>query len=60
MRKVFSLLLALMLIVSLAVPVLAAGGSTIAGVAKLEEKGFRGAVMQAVCAADARNKELGK
>lgn len=36
------------------------GGSTIAGVAKLEEKGFRGAVMQAVCAADARNKELGK
>ena len=36
------------------------GGSTIAGVAALEEKGFRGAVMQAVCAADARNKELGK
>ena len=36
------------------------GGSTIAGVAKLEEKGFRGAVMQAVCAANARNKELGK
>lgn len=36
------------------------GGSTIAGVAKLEEKGFRGAVMQAVCAADKRNKELGK
>ncbi len=36
------------------------GGSTIAGVSKLEEKGFRGAVMQAVCAADARNKELGK
>lgn len=36
------------------------GGSTIAGVSKLEEKGFRGAVMQAVCAADARNKDLGK
>ena len=36
------------------------GGSTIAGVAALEDKGFRGAVMQAVCAADARNKELGK
>lgn len=36
------------------------GGSTIAGVSKLEEKGFRGAVMQAVCAADAKNKLLGK
>ena len=36
------------------------GGSTIAGVSKLEEKGFRGAVMQAVCASHARNKEMGK
>jgi pyrroline-5-carboxylate reductase len=36
------------------------GGSTIAGVNVLEQKGFRGAVMDCVKAAYARNKELGK
>ena len=36
------------------------GGSTIAGVKALEEKGFRGAVMDCVCAAFQRNTELGK
>ncbi|MDD5883270.1 MAG: pyrroline-5-carboxylate reductase [Firmicutes bacterium] len=36
------------------------GGSTIAGVRILEERGFRGAVMDCVCAAFAKNKELGK
>ena len=36
------------------------GGSTIAGVKALEEKGFRGAVMDAVAAAYRRNQELGK
>ena len=35
------------------------GGSTIAGVHKLEEDGFRGAVIDAVCAAFKRTKELG-
>ena len=35
------------------------GGSTIAGVHKLEENGFRGAVIDAVCAAFERTKELG-
>lgn len=35
------------------------GGSTIAGVQKLEENGFRGAVMDAVCGAFERTKELG-
>ena len=35
------------------------GGSTIAGVQKLEENGFRGSVMDAVCAAFKRTKELG-
>lgn len=35
------------------------GGSTIAGVHKLEENGFRGSVMDAVCAAFERTKELG-
>ena len=36
------------------------GGSTIAGVRVLEERGFRGAAMDCVCAAYAKNKELGK
>ena len=36
------------------------GGSTIAGVNVLEQKGFRGAVMDCVKAAYARNRELGK
>ena len=36
------------------------GGSTIAGVRILEERGFRGAAMDCVCAAFAKNKELGK
>ena len=35
------------------------GGSTIAGVRALEEKGFRGAVMEAITAAYARSLELG-
>lgn len=35
------------------------GGSTIAGVHALEESGFRGATMDAVCAAFERTKELG-
>ena len=36
------------------------GGSTIAGVRILEERGFRGAAMDCICAAYAKNKELGK
>jgi len=36
------------------------GGSTIAGVRVLEENGFRGAAMDCIIAACARNKELGK
>lgn len=36
------------------------GGSTIAGVRILEQRGFRGAAMECVCAAYAKNKELGK
>ena len=36
------------------------GGSTIAGVRILEERGFRGAAMDCVCSAYAKNKELGK
>ena len=36
------------------------GGSTIEGVKALEERGFRGAVMDCVAAAFKRNKELGK
>ena len=36
------------------------GGSTIAGVRVLEEKGFRGAAMDCIIAACQRNKELGK
>lgn len=36
------------------------GGSTIAGVNVLEQRGFRGTVMDCVKAAYARNKELGK
>ena len=36
------------------------GGSTIQGVRVLEERGFRGAVMDAVMAAYAKNAELGK
>ena len=36
------------------------GGSTIAGVRILEQRGFRGAAMDCVCAAYAENKELGK
>lgn len=36
------------------------GGSTIAGVKALEDNGLRGAVIDAICAAYNRNKELGK
>ena len=36
------------------------GGTTIAGLHALESKGFRSAVMDAVTAAAARSKELGK
>ena len=36
------------------------GGSTIAGVRILEQRGFRGAAMDCVCAAYAKNKELGE
>ena len=36
------------------------GGSTIAGIRVLEERGFRGAAMGCVCAAFEKNKELGK
>lgn len=36
------------------------GGTTIAGVHALEAKGFRGSVMDAVCAAYNKTKELGK
>lgn len=36
------------------------GGSTIAGIRALEDKGFRGAVMDCVMAAYEKNKELGK
>ena len=36
------------------------GGSTIEGIHKLEEAGFRGAVMDCVTAAYRKNKELGK
>jgi pyrroline-5-carboxylate reductase len=36
------------------------GGSTIAGVRALENKGFRGAAMDCVIATYNRNKELGK
>ena len=36
------------------------GGSTIAGVRILEQRGFRGAAMDCVCAAYEKNKELGK
>ena len=36
------------------------GGSTIAGVRVLEEQGFRGAAMDCIIAAFAKNKELGK
>ena len=36
------------------------GGSTIAGVRILEQRGFRGAAMDCVCAAYAKNKKLGK
>ena len=35
------------------------GGSTIAGVRILEQRGFRGAAMDCVCAAYAKNRELG-
>lgn len=36
------------------------GGSTIAGVRALEQKGFRGAVIDCITAANEKNKELGK
>ena len=36
------------------------GGSPIAGIRVLEERGFRGAAMDCVCAAFEKNKELGK
>lgn len=36
------------------------GGSTIAGIQALEDKGFRGAVIDCIIAAYKRNKELGK
>jgi pyrroline-5-carboxylate reductase len=36
------------------------GGTTIAGIAAMEAKGFRGAVMEAVAAATQRSKELAK
>ena len=36
------------------------GGSTIAGIRVLEERGFRGAVLDCVCAAYRKNQELGK
>ena len=36
------------------------GGSTIAGVKALEDRGFRGTVMECVMAASKRNQELGK
>ena len=36
------------------------GGSTIQGVRTLEQRGFRGAVMDAVIAAYEKNKEMGK
>jgi len=36
------------------------GGSTIEGIHKLEQKGFRGAVMDCITAAYRKNKELGK
>ena len=36
------------------------GGTTIAGIASLEAKGFWGAVMEAVASATQRSKELAK
>ena len=36
------------------------GGSTIAGIRELEQRGFRGAVIECILAAYAKNKELGK
>jgi pyrroline-5-carboxylate reductase len=36
------------------------GGSTIAGIRALEEKAFRSAVMECVCATYRKNRELGK
>ena len=36
------------------------GGSTIAGLRAMEDKGFRSAVMEGVIATYKRNKELGK
>ena len=36
------------------------GGSTIAGLRVLEQRGFRGAAMDCVAAAFQKNKELGK